>query len=150
MSSISSTGLVSSSAPITRESRLRETGFDDPAVYSQSGQRFLPTRADYNRQRRDTMDRNWSGLRGIAFEDAVIATSMGPIQDRTKEHLIASDLAVARFRRRLLDSIARMERDEDPVGVGADASLIASVDAPVPAIGHWRTLIPSHKVVGAR
>ena len=61
------------SAPISRESRLRETGFDDPEVYSQKDQRLLLTRANYNRQRRDIMDKSWSGLNGIAFEDAVIA-----------------------------------------------------------------------------
>jgi phthalate 4,5-dioxygenase oxygenase subunit len=91
-------------------------------------------------------DQNWSGFRGIAVEDAVIATSMGPISDRTKEHLIASDLAVVRFRKRLLDSVNRMERGEDPVGVGANVGLISSIDAPVPASGHWRTLIPTHNV----
>ena len=136
------------SAPLSRESRLRETGFDDPEVYSQKDQRLLLTRANYNRQQRDIMDRSWSGLNGIAFEDAVIATSMGPIQDRTKEHLIASDVAVARLRRRLLESVARIERGEDPVGAGVDASLISSIDAPVPESGHWRALLPSHRVVG--
>lgn len=136
------------SAPISRESRLRETGFDDPEVYSQHEQRLLLTRANYNRQNRDIMDRSWSGLNGIAFEDAVIATSMGPIQDRTKEHLIASDVAVARLRRRLLESIARMERGDEPVGVGVDTSLISSIDAAVPETGHWRSLLPNHRVVG--
>jgi phthalate 4,5-dioxygenase oxygenase subunit len=136
------------SAAISREGRLRETGFDDPEVYSQTDQRLLLTRANYNRQQRDIMDKSWSGLNGIAFEDAVISTSMGPIQDRTKEHLIASDVAVARLRRRLLESIARIERGEGPVGAGVDAGVISSIDAPVPASGHWRSLLPRHRVVG--
>jgi len=135
------------SAPISRESRLRETGFDDPEVYSQEQQRLLLSRANYNRQRRDIMDRSWSGLNGIAFEDAVIATSMGPIQDRTKEHLIASDLAVARLRRRLLDSAGRIERGEPPVGAHVDTSVISAIDAPAPQGAHWRTLLPNHRVV---
>ncbi len=71
------------SQPIPRDVRLRETGFDDPALYAESTQRFLPTRADYlHHQRRDQMDRRWTGFRGIAAEDAFIATSMGPISDR--------------------------------------------------------------------
>ncbi|MGH7074360.1 MAG: Rieske 2Fe-2S domain-containing protein [Stellaceae bacterium] len=135
--------------PILRETRLKETGFDDTDMYSAQTQRFLWTRAQLHRQRRDLMDRNWSGFRGIALEDAVIATSMRPIQDRTKEHLIASDLAVVRFRRRLLDSVGRMERGEDPLGVNVDAAAIRSIDAPVPTRGHWRTLIPGHRVVDA-
>jgi phthalate 4,5-dioxygenase len=82
-------------------------------------------------------------------EDAIISTSMGPISDRTREHLIASDLAVVRFRKRLLDSVARIERGEDPVGVAADLSLISAIDAPVPPSGHWRSLIPSHRTDAA-
>jgi phthalate 4,5-dioxygenase len=135
------------SAPLSLENRLRETGFDDPEVYSQQEQRLLLTRANYNRQRREIMDKSWSGLNGIAFEDAVITTSMGPIQDRTKEHLIASDLAVARLRRRLLDSAARLERGEAPIGAHVDTSVISSVDAPTPQGLHWRTLLPQHRVL---
>jgi phthalate 4,5-dioxygenase len=133
------------SQPIAREIRLAETGFDDPELYCERTQRFLFTREDFHRQRRSAMDNNWSGFRGIAVEDAIISTSMGPISDRTKEHLIASDLAVVRFRKRLLDSVARMERGEEPVGVTADLGLISAIDAPVPQSGHWRTLIPSHR-----
>ncbi|MGH6982159.1 MAG: hypothetical protein ACREFC_13215, partial [Stellaceae bacterium] len=132
--------------PIPRETRLRETGFDDTAMYSEKEQRFLWTRGDLHLQKRDQMDRNWSGFRGIALEDAVIGTSMGPIQDRTKEHLIGSDLAVVRFRRRLMESLAHMERGGDPIGVDVDAGAIASIDSPAPAHGHWRSLIPSHRV----
>jgi phthalate 4,5-dioxygenase oxygenase subunit len=134
------------SRPIPREVRLRETGFDDATLYSEADQRFLWTRRDWHLQKRDRMDRNWSGFRGIALEDAVIGTSMGPIQDRTKEHLIASDLAVVRFRRRLMDSLARMARGGDPIGVEVDAALISSIDAPAPAGQHWRSLIPSHRI----
>jgi len=137
------------SAPITRESRLRETGFDDLTYYDAEKQRFLFTREDYARQRREAMDRNWTGFHGIALEDAIISTSMGPIYDRSKEHLVASDIAVVRFRRRVLDSVERLERGEDPVGVSVDASLISSIDAPAPAQGHWRTLIPTHRVATA-
>ncbi len=137
------------SRPIPREVRLRETGFDDTTLYSEKEQRFLWTRADLHMQRRDAMDRNWSGFRGIALEDAVIGTSMGPIQDRTKEHLIASDLAVVRFRRRLMESLDGMARGDNPIGVDVDVGLITSIDAPAPGNQHWRTLIPSHRVAAA-
>lgn len=134
--------------PIPRMERLTETGFDDPEFYSESECKFLFTRNDFHRQRRDQMDKTWSGFRGIALEDAVIATSMGPIYDRTKEHLIASDLAIVRFRRRLMESIELVERGEDPIGVHADHHAISAIDTDLPKAGHWRTLLPSHKVVG--
>jgi phthalate 4,5-dioxygenase oxygenase subunit len=138
-----------SSEPLTRESRLVEMGFDDPEFYCEKTQKFLFTRNDFHRQRRDLMDHNWSGFRGIATEDMVISVSMGPIPDRTKEHLIASDLAVARFRRRVLDSAERVEGGQDPIGVHADASLITAIDTQAPQSGHWRSLIPSHRVDAA-
>jgi phthalate 4,5-dioxygenase oxygenase subunit len=134
-----------SSKPVDPGERLRETGFDDPEIYSFEDNKLKMSRGDY-KQNRAIMTTNFSGLRGIATEDAAIATSQGPIYDRSTEHLIASDMAVVRFRRRLLDSVDDMERGGDPVGVQADHRLIEAIDAPRPAGAHWRTLIPSHRV----
>ena len=128
-------------------SRVRETGFDDPEFYSEEDCKFRFTRADFGKQKRDAMDTNWSGFRGIALEDAVIITSMGPIYDRSQEHLVAADVAVATFRRRLFDSADRVERGEGPIGLGIDYRAVTAIDAPMPATGHWRTLVPTHAVV---
>jgi phthalate 4,5-dioxygenase oxygenase subunit len=135
--------------PMRKEDRLRETGFDDPNFYDADKQRFLFTRADFDKQRRDLMEENWSGFRGISAEDAAIAASMGPIYDRSKEHLVSSDLAVVRFRKRLFDSLDRMEKGLEPIGFEQDVSLISAVDTKAPAEDHWRTLIPTHKVATA-
>lgn len=137
------------SKPVTKESRWRETGFDDPEIYDKDSNTLLMSRGDY-KQKRHLMATNFSGLRGIATEDAAIATSQGPIYDRSKEHLIYSDLAVVRFRRRLLDAADALERHgKAPVGAHADHGLIRAIDAPRPGNAHWRTLIPSHRVTGA-
>ncbi len=135
------------SRPITRESRLRETGYDNPTLYAPEQQRFLFSRRDFHLQDRASMDRNWSGFRGISTEDAVIAISMGPIPDRTKEHLISSDVAVVRMRRRLLDAADAVEAGRDLKSARADRGCIGAVDAAAPAgDGHWRSLVPSHAV----
>jgi phthalate 4,5-dioxygenase len=63
------------------------------------------------------MHENWSGFSGIEQEDAVIAVSMGPVVDRPKEYLVAADQAVVYLRRRLLESVRRVEGDGDPIGV---------------------------------
>jgi len=133
--------------PIERMSRVRETGFDDPEFYSGEDCKFRFTRDDFAKQKRAEMDRSWSGFRGIALEDAVIVTSMGPIYDRSLEHLVAADVAVVRFRRRLFDSADRVERGEAPIGVEIDHRSVTAIDAPMPAAGHWRTLVPTHVVV---
>ena len=48
---------------------------------------------------------SWSGIVGVRSQDHAVAESMGPIVDRTREHLGASDVAVIRMRRRLLDAV---------------------------------------------
>jgi phthalate 4,5-dioxygenase oxygenase subunit len=136
------------SQPIPQESRWRETGWDDPEMFDAATGNIRISRGDY-RQKRQLMAENFSGYRGIAVEDAAICVSQGPILDRSQEHLIYSDLAVIRFRRRLLDSVGRMERGEAPVGVAVDASLITAIDAPRPVDAHWRSLIPSHRIAAA-
>jgi phenylpropionate dioxygenase-like ring-hydroxylating dioxygenase large terminal subunit len=54
--------------------------------------------------------------RNLLEEDAAIQTSMGPILDRTKEHLSSGDVAVAHARRMLLDALSAAEKGERPPG----------------------------------
>ncbi|MFI5042090.1 MAG: Rieske 2Fe-2S domain-containing protein [Acidimicrobiales bacterium] len=54
--------------------------------------------------------------RNLLEEDAVVQVSMGPILDRTKEHLASSDIAVARARRMLLDALEAVRATELPPG----------------------------------
>jgi len=133
--------------PIERVSRVRETGFDDAEFYSEEDCKFRFSRNDFAKQKRAEMDTSWSGFRGIALEDAVIVTSMGPIYDRSLEHLVAADVAVVHFRRRLFEQADRVERGEAPIGVDIDYRTVTAIDAPMPAADHWRTLVPTHVVV---
>ena len=73
------------------------------------------------------MKRDWGGLGGVEKEDAVMSLSMGPIFDRTQEHLVAADQAVVRLRRRLLDCVKLVEAGEEPLGATARGSLPTSV-----------------------
>ena len=59
----------------------------------------------------------WSGLPGVALEDMAIQESMGPIFDRTREHLATSDVAVIRMRRLLLGASRAMESGTPPIGL---------------------------------
>ena len=59
-------------------------------------------------QDREAMARgNFSGIRGIGNQDVAMWESMGraPIIDRTREHLGRTDVAVAQFRRLMLDAL---------------------------------------------
>ncbi|MFF7521900.1 Rieske 2Fe-2S domain-containing protein [Streptomyces pseudovenezuelae] len=48
---------------------------------------------------------NYTGVQGIQIQDKMITESMGPVVDRTYEHLSASDLMISRTRRRLLKAV---------------------------------------------
>jgi phthalate 4,5-dioxygenase oxygenase subunit len=52
----------------------------------------------------------FSGVAGIAMQDASLQESMGAIQDRTKENLCPTDLGIVRTRRLLLEA-ARANRE---------------------------------------
>jgi len=62
---------------------------------------------------------SYTGLKGLAIQDCAIQESMGPIADRTIEHLGASDMAIIRIRRLLLDSIRDHEDGKTPPGLNA-------------------------------
>jgi len=55
-----------------------------------------------------------TGVDGIAMQDASIQESMGGIQDRTKEHLCATDKGIVMTRRMLLNA-AKAASEGKPV-----------------------------------
>ena len=56
---------------------------------------------------------NFTGIPGIPNQDIAMWETMGRIADRTKDWLGASDIAVARFRRLMVDA-AKAMRDGGP------------------------------------
>jgi phenylpropionate dioxygenase-like ring-hydroxylating dioxygenase large terminal subunit len=62
--------------------------------------------------------RTYSGVEGIAMQDASLQESMGPVVDRTKENLVSTDNGIIMARHRMLRAIkALMEKDATPPGV---------------------------------
>jgi phthalate 4,5-dioxygenase oxygenase subunit len=69
---------------------------------------------------RDAQSRGdtFTGIRGVRQQDKAVAESMGPIMDRTNEHLGTSDSMIIRTRRRLLRALrAYQEEGAAPPGV---------------------------------
>jgi phthalate 4,5-dioxygenase len=62
--------------------------------------------------------RTYSGVEGIAMQDASLQESMGPIVDRTKENLVSTDNGIIMARHRLLRSVKALnDKGEIPPGV---------------------------------
>jgi hypothetical protein len=84
---------------------------------------------------------NFTGFdRNIITEDVVVQASMGPVVDRTKEFLSASDIAVAQGRRRLLTALrAQQAGTPEPRPAPAeDPRGIFPLDALLPPGTEWR------------
>ena len=74
----------------------------DPRYWNPKTCDFTASWANHFGQDRAAMAQDWGGLGGVEKEDAIMSLSMGPIFDRTREHLVAADQAVVRLRRRLV------------------------------------------------
>ena len=65
---------------------------------------------------------------------------MGPIYDRTREHLGSTDLAIARFRRLMIQAA----RSQTPLGLdgSTDYSRLATDERIVPLDTPWQEVAP--------
>ena len=74
---------------------------------------------DYLIDRAVQRDVSYSGIEGLDVQDSMVQETMGAIADRSQEHLVPSDLAVAHIRRRLLEA-AKALRDSGATPPGVD------------------------------
>ena len=75
----------------------------------------------------------FSGVRGIAQQDASLQESMGPVVNRTKERLVSSDTGIIKARQKLRKAIEAL-RDEGvtPPGVDPDHHRVRSAAIVLP------------------
>jgi phthalate 4,5-dioxygenase len=72
---------------------------------------------NFGQDREAMRDGHFSGFLGnLLQEDIVTQVSMGPIADRTREHLSTSDVAIVHARRRLFEALADAEAGRHPSG----------------------------------
>jgi hypothetical protein len=67
-----------------------------------------------SRERQRTV--NFTGIEGTNTQDFAVQESMGPIYDRTQEHLGSADTAIIQMRRLLLEAVRDVAAGHDPVG----------------------------------
>ncbi len=76
--------------------------------------------------------RSFSGIEGFAMQDASVQESMGPIQDRTKENLVATDNGVIMARRRLLGAAKGLDQGVAPPATDPAAQRVRPVSIILP------------------
>src|SRR5262249_4139325 len=70
--------------------------------------------------------RTYSGVSGIAMQDASVQESMGPIADRTKENLVSTDNAIIMARHRLRRAALDLQKGTMPPGLLQECQRVRS------------------------
>ncbi|MDB5534012.1 MAG: hypothetical protein JWO28_2327, partial [Hyphomicrobiales bacterium] len=138
--------------PFDRAKQKSVLGLDNEKLWNERDCIYQATPDNLYCQDRSQMDVTWSGLTGLAPEDASISVSMGPIVDRENETLVAADAAVVRLRDRVLENLRRVEAGEEPMGLSiADYSKVRSFpDTNVPKGERWQDLVPDNLGLGGK
>lgn len=136
--------------PMSRDKAIRLLGLDDPRYWQEDS--FMGSVQNNFFQDRAAMRRGerWSGMDGLEQEDASIVLSMGPLFDRSIEHVVPADRAVVHLRRVLLDAVRRVQRGEQPRGTSLpNASEIIAPEATIGPADRWQDLTPAHTPISA-
>jgi phthalate 4,5-dioxygenase len=80
---------------------------------------------------------NYTGIDVIAAQDQAVQESMGPIYDRSREHLGTSDVAIIAARRLLLQACRDVEDGKDPLGSRLETVTARPAEVVLPATDSW-------------
>ena len=80
---------------------------------------------------------NFTGIMGTNTQDFAVQESMGPIYDRTKEHLGSADTAIIQMRRLLIAAVHDVEDGRDPVGSQGEGSQVRPAQMYLPEDAPW-------------
>ena len=122
-----------------RKFNALQIGIDVDETY-----RNLRNRANNYLQDRKAMKLgNWTGVPGIPNQDIIMWETMGPLADRTRDRLGASDVAIIQFRRQMLAAAKAIQAGEPAIGAGRSPTPQASLrsfEGIVPKATDWRSL----------
>jgi phenylpropionate dioxygenase-like ring-hydroxylating dioxygenase large terminal subunit len=92
---------------------------------------------DYLIDRQAQKTLSFTGIPGVNTQDMAMQESMGPIYDRTQEHLGTADLAVITTRQLLLQACKDVEEGRDPLGSRAETLDVRPAEMVTPEDVHW-------------
>ena len=102
---------------------------------------------NYLQDREHQKTRSYSGIKAVipAEQDGCVTESMGPIYDRTKEHLGYSDKTIIALRKVLLQAVRRVQEGREPPHIVSDPNLndfsrLRAVKGVLAVNSSWREL----------
>ena len=93
---------------------------------------------DYLIDREMQRTQTFTGIPGTNTQDRAVQDTMGPVCDRTREHLGTTDRAIIMARKVLLQAARVVEDGGDPPGLGNNVFALRSVEKVLPSDVHWR------------
>jgi phthalate 4,5-dioxygenase len=102
---------------------------------------------NYLQDRRLQTTADYTGIENFLNEDGCATESMGPIYDRSSEHLGVSDKAVIAVRKYLISALKELENGKEPPHLVRDAAAnhfphVDTFAETIPAGVHWRERFP--------
>jgi|GEM_PF-1211577 len=131
-------------APLTNEDR-RERGIGNgPDFVDQKTFRSRQNRSNnYGLDREVQRTESYTGIDGVNTQDRAVQEGMGPIVDRSKEHLGPADRAIIATRRLLLDAVKTVQAGSNPPGVDTSYYSARAIEKIFPRQETWReTVLP--------
>ncbi|MCI0548319.1 MAG: Rieske 2Fe-2S domain-containing protein [Candidatus Rokubacteria bacterium] len=126
-------------APLTEEDRLERRLGNGPVDVDQTTFRSRRNRRNnYLLDRHVQKTESFTGIDGINTQDRAIQESMGPIVDRSREHLGPADRAVIQARRLLLEAVRTVGEGGTPRGIRPTYATLEAAEAVLPRDADWR------------
>jgi phthalate 4,5-dioxygenase len=92
---------------------------------------------DYGLSRERQKTVNYTGILGTNTQDFAVQESMGPIYDRTQEHLGSADTAIIQMRRLLIEATRDVAEGRDPMGSQGQGSKVRPAQMYLPDDQKW-------------
>jgi phenylpropionate dioxygenase-like ring-hydroxylating dioxygenase large terminal subunit len=128
-----------SDAPLTAEDRLERRLGNGPLDVDQTTFRPRKNRGNnYLLDRQVQKTESFTGIDGINVQDRAIQEGMGPIVDRSREHLGPADRAIIQARRLLLEAVRVVGEGGVPRGLEPTYAKLAAAEAVLPRGVDWR------------
>lgn len=130
--------------PLTEEDRLEHGSGNGPDHVDQTTFRSYRNRANnwlLDRQVQKT--ETYTGIDGINTQDRAVQETMGPVVDRSQEHLGPADRAIIVARRLCLQAITTVNEGGDPLGTDTSYYQARAIEQVLPTGVAWRdALLP--------
>jgi phenylpropionate dioxygenase-like ring-hydroxylating dioxygenase large terminal subunit len=125
--------------PLSEEDRMERSLGNGPLHVDPATFRSRANRGnDYLLDRSTQRTESYSGIDGINVQDRAIQESMGPIVDRSKEHLGPADKAIIQARKVLRQAVETAEAGGSPAGTGASYYALRAHEAVLLRSADWR------------